>query len=348
MTDNELLKGFSGGDIRRFVDEQSRIQDLVDQAMGGPTMRAIIEASDPFRQLRLQIPSVLGVEAQLSSSMRAALDAASGINLSATDQFVQQLFDDQQTLVDRATAALTPQIDHLALAQQAIQPYLGIERLADQMRLETAGVQSLRSMYDSIDQALNFAQGLDINALLGMNPDALLDKINPLQRYLQELEESLADLGPIEEADEPESKLTRANVLAGLDILRHVLFEYVYKIMIVWLALHGSGALDQEQLDRIEHAVLQIAEHHQAVEALHDDIATGSELRTTITTTQVYLRTGPSQANDDITLLPAGTQFVATRHHEEWSAGMATLENGSQLPGWVHSDYLVPVPSEPE
>lgn len=213
--------GFSDDYLRHFLDEQNRMQDLVDQAMGGPTMRAIIEASDPFRQLRHQIPSVLGVEAELSSSMRAALDAASGASLSATDQFLQ-LFDDQQTLIERATAALTPQIDHLALAQQAIQPYLGIERLADQMRLETAGVESLRSMYDSIDQALNFAHGLDTSALLGMNPDALLDKISPIQKHLQELEESLAGLGPIEGADEPDSKLTRAKVLAGLDILRHV------------------------------------------------------------------------------------------------------------------------------
>ena len=336
----------SDDNIRRFLDERNRIQDLLDQAMGGPTMRAIIEAREQGQQWWPQIPSVLGAESELSPSIRAALDAASGINATATDQFVQKLFDDKQSLIDRATAALTPQMAHLTLAQQAIQPYLGIERLEDQIRPKTASFESLRSMYDSIDQALKFAEGLDTSSLLVMSPETLLGKISPIQRHLQELEESLADHGPIEATDEPESKLSRAKVLAGLNILRHVLFEYVYKFMILWLALHGS--LDQEQLDRIEQAVLQIAEHHQAVEALHDDIAIGSELSTTITTTQVYLRTGPSQANDHITLLPAGTQFLVTRHHEEWSAGLATLENGSQLPGWVHSDYLVPVPSESE
>jgi hypothetical protein len=333
--------------IRRLLNEQNRVRDLVDQALGGPTIRAIFEAADPFQQLRHQLPSVLGVTEELWSNMRAAIDAASCIRPTApaTDPLIQNLIDEQRMLFERAEATLRPQIDQFALAQQAILPYLEIERLAEQMRLNTAAVASIQSMHESIDQALTFARGIDTNPLFGMNPAELLDRINPLQRHLKELEESLAHLGSVEEADAPDSKLTRAKILAGLDILRLVLFEYVYKIMMLWLALHGSGVINQEQLDRIESAVLQIAEHHQAVEAFHEDIANGSDLSTAITTTQVYLRTGPSQSNDSITLLPAGTQFLVTRQQDDWSAGLATMDNGSQLPGWINSDFLVPAPS---
>ncbi len=341
--------GFSDDHIRRLLDEQNRMQDLVDRAMGGPTMRAILEANEPFRQLRHLIPSVLGVESELLSSTRAALGGASSVSLSANDQFVRQLLDDRQATIERATEVLRPQIDQLALAQHAIQPYLDTVRLADQQRrLETAGVESLRSMCDSIDQAMNFGRGLDTDSLLGMDPDALLHKIDPLRRHLEELQESIAYLGTIGETDEPESKLTRADVLAGLDILRQVLFEYVYKIIIIWLALHGSCDVDQKQLDEIERTVIQIAKHHDAVETLRHDVAAGSEMSATITTTQVYLRTGPSQDNEHITLLPAGAQFLVTRQQEEWSGGLARLKNGNQLPGWVSSDYLVPVPSDSE
>ena len=79
--ESEPLTRFSDDHIRRLLEEQNRIQNMVDQATGGPAMRAIIEASDRVGELRRLFPSAFRFEAELSSSMRAVLDAASGVDI---------------------------------------------------------------------------------------------------------------------------------------------------------------------------------------------------------------------------------------------------------------------------
>lgn len=341
------LMSFGNDHIRRLVEEQDRVQRLIDQALGGPTMRAIAEASDPLRQLRNQIPSVLGIAAGLSSSIQASLDA-NLLAVAATNRLAPQLFKDQHDLVEQARKALASQLHQYQLADRAIKPFLDFERLTGQLHLGSSAVDSMSSMQASIDGALNLARGIDAKTLLAMSPDMLMDKIAPLRSRLLELEQNLGQLAHHDEPEDQKAKLTRANLLAGLDMLRVVLFEYVYKIVMIWLALSSSGNFDQQQLDRIERSVLQLVEHHHTVSALHDDIAEGHQLLVSVTTTEVFLRTGPSQLNESIVLLQPSARFLITRQQGEWSAGLATMADGKQFPGWIHTDYLVHISPEVE
>src|SRR5690606_35419296 len=162
--------------IRRILAEQKRMQDLVDQAMGGPNMRAMIESIKQFQEWKDNIPSYVGMTAKLFSEMRTALDTASGINISPTIQHVTQLFKEQQSLVNSAKNGLRPLLEHYELTRSALRPYFEHQQLANQFRINSSVVDSMQSIQAAIEDAMQFAKRIDTSTFPGMNVDELLSE----------------------------------------------------------------------------------------------------------------------------------------------------------------------------
>jgi hypothetical protein len=173
-----------------------------------------------------------------------------------------------------------------------------------------------------------------------------VQKLDPLRQHLERLEETFQDADIRAEESEAgrEPTFDRAKVIAGLKILDALIFDRIYKIVILWIALNSQSSIDPDQLNRVEAAIVRLAAQQQSVSMRQDVLSEGSELVEARTTTKVYLRTGPSQENEDILLLPPSTRFLITRERDGWSAGLAYVGESASIPGWVSSDFLVPSP----
>lgn len=333
--------------FQKFLEEQRRIDRLVDDALGVGSVRDLLADLDPIRRYEDQISRAISADLAKSSAVQAAIDAANGFSSSTVEQ-VRRDIETQQSLINQARGVWPDQIEHFGIADRAVQEYLKQERLL--MTTQASTIQEYlgpyRAIQDSINDTINFARSVDVDALLGLSADALIQKLGPLRRHLELLEEAFQETEVPAEDREASRKPTfdRAKVIAGLKILDALIFDRIYKIVILWIALSTSSSVDPEQLNRVEAAVAQLAEHQQSVSTLHDDLSEGHELIEALTTTKVYLRTGPSQANEDILLLPPSSRFLITQERDGWSAGLAYVGESNPIPGWVNSDFLVPVP----
>ncbi|MBK1618478.1 hypothetical protein CKO42_08510 [Lamprobacter modestohalophilus] len=333
--------------FRKFLEEQRRIDRLVNDAFGVGAVRNLLADLDPIRRYEDQISKSIFTDAANSSAVQAAIDAANGFGASALDQ-VRRDIENQQSLIDQARGVWPEQLEHFGITDRAVQRYLEQESLL--ITSQASAIQDYFEPYsaiqDSIKEAINFARNIDVDSLLGLNVDALMQKLDPLRQHLDLLEETFqeADI-PVEESGAArEPTFDRARIIVGLKILDALIFDRIYKIVILWIALNSTSSIDPDQLNRVEAAVVQLAEQQQSVSALHVDLSEGYELVEALTTTKVYLRTGPSQENDDILLLPPGSRFLITRERDGWSAGLAYVEESNPIPGWVSSDFLVPSP----
>lgn len=333
--------------IEKLLDEQRRIERLVYDACGVGAIRDLLADIDPIRRYEDQISTVISTDVTNLTAVQAAIDAVNGFNSSALDQ-VRRDIENQQSLIDQARGVWSEQLNHFGIADRAVQGYFEQEYL-----LATSQASALQdylkpysAVQDSINDAINFARNVDVDSLLGLNADALMQKLDPLRQRLGLLEETFQEAEiPVEDSKSGlEPTFDRAKVIAALKILDALIFDRIYKIVILWIALNSSSSIDPDQLNRVESAVVQLAEQQQSVLALHDDLSEGYELVEALTTTKVYLRTGPSQENEDILLLPPSTRFVITRERDGWSAGLAYFGNSNPIPGWVSSDFLVPSP----
>ena len=309
--------------IRRFLEEQRRINRLVSDAMRVNSVQRILDAIEPLHQYRDH------VSATLDQIQRDALE--------------------QQTLIDQATDVLPGQFNHYQFAEQAIRAHLDRElRLVAEPEAFPASLSPLKAIHDSIEDALRFTHDIDVQSLAGLGSQALLDKLNPLGSDLEVLADACQQVDLSEDGEEAdtENSFDRANLLTGLKILDALIFDRIYKIVILWIALNSCDGVDPEQLDRVENAVAKLAENQQTVVSFQEHLEVGHELVSAITTTSVYLRTGPSQERDAILLLPAGTQVSITSERDGWSAGLAYLGEDNPIPGWISSDFLVPNPDD--
>lgn len=331
--------------FQKFLEEQKRIDRLVNDTFGVGSIRDLLADIDPIRRYEEQISKAISTDIANSLTVQAAIDAANGFNSSALNQ-VRRDIENQQSLIDRVRGVWPEQLEHFGITDRAVQGYLEQERLL--MTSHASAIQDYLEPYsaiqDSINDAINFARNVDVDSLLGLNAEALMQKLDPLRQHLELLEETFQETEiPVEEY-EAGPTFDRAKVIAALKILDALIFDRIYKIVILWIALNSSGSIDPVQLNRVEAAIVQLAEQQQSVLTLHDDLSDGYELVEALTTTKVYLRTGPSQENEDILLLPSKSRFLVTRERDGWSAGLAYVGESNPIPGWVSSDFLVPFP----
>jgi len=322
---------------------------LIDDALGVGSIQTYLKQVDSIQQYQDRVSSMLEVDLK-RLGVQSALDQISNFSATETARIERQILD-QQCLIDQVREAWPDQSSYFSLADQAIQAQIDYEKqLLDAYGITNIAATVHQPLQEAIDRALDFTRGLDIDALLGMDQQSLVERLNPVQEQLEKLEKIYRefDFRDGDADDETETKSDRTKVLAGLKLLDSLIFDRLYKVLILWFAINSSSSVDSEQLNRIEGAVNQLAEHHHTIEAFHDELAEGHDLASTVTTTDVYLRTGPSVSNDEILLLQSGTRFLVTREHEEWSAGLAYAQGENPMPGWVHSDFLVPLPSENE
>lgn len=333
--------------FQKFLDEQRRIDRLVNDAFGVGAIRDLLADLDPIRRYADQISEAISIGGANLSAFQAEIDASNGFSSSALDQ-VRQDIENQQIFIEQARGIWPEQLEHFGITDRAIKEYLKQERLL--ITSQASALQDYLEPYsaiqESINHAINFTRNVDVDSLLGLNVDAMMQKLDPLRHHLKLLEETFqaAEI-PAEQGESGrQPTVDRDKVIVGLKILDALIFDRIYKIVILWVALNSSSSIDPDQLNRVEAAVAQLAEQQQSVSTLHDDLSEGYELVEAMTTTQVYMRTGPSQENEDILLLPPSTRFLITRERGGWSAGLAYVGESNPIPGWVSSDFLVPSP----
>lgn len=333
--------------FQNFLEEQRRIDRLVGGALGVGAVRDLLADLNPIQRYEDQICRAISADLAKTSAVQAAIDAANGFSLSAAEQ-VGRNIETQKSLINQARGVWPDQIEHFGIADRAVLEYLEQERLL--MTTQAVAIQENlephRAIQDSINDTINFARNIDVDALMGLSADALIQKLDPLRRHLEVLEETFQKAEILAEDRETSRKpaFDRAKIIAGLKILDALIFDRIYKIVILWIALSSFSSVDSEQLNRVEAVVAQLAEQQRSVSTLHDDLSEGYELIEALTTTKVYIRTGPSQANEGILLLAPSSRFLITQERDGWSAGLAYVGESNPIPGWVNSDFLVPVP----
>jgi len=328
--------------FRRLLDESKHRSALVDKAFGAYSAQELLGSIDLIDRYKKQITSAIGIESINSSSMQAAISAVSGLSLFANEEVRRHLID-QQSLINQVREVWPGQIKQpvpAAIAfveQQKLLMSSGVDTFLDT-------VNPYADIKSSLANALQLTKGIDVDALLGLKADLLLQQIDPIKDHLKKLEESFLQFKPPDDASlRAVSESDRAKIISGLRLLDIIIFDRIFKIVMLVLALSSSGEV--ERISQIENVIYKLAEHQQNILSLQEKLLGHNEFLSTVTT-DVYLRTGPSTSNDSICLLRLGTQFLVTKERDGWSAGMVYLSEENPVYGWVNSDFLVPLEAQ--
>jgi len=324
------------------LDESKHRSALVDKAFGAYSAQELLGSIDLIDRYKKQITSAIGIESINSSSMQAAISAVSGLSLFANEEVRRHLID-QQSLINQVREVWPGQIKQpvpAAIAfveQQKLLMSSGVDTFLDT-------VNPYADIKSSLANALQLTKGIDVDALLGLKADLLLQQIDPIKDHLKKLEESFLQFKPPDDASlRAVSESDRAKIISGLRLLDIIIFDRIFKIVMLVLALSSSGEV--ERISQIENVIYKLAEHQQNILSLQEKLLGHNEFLSTVTT-DVYLRTGPSTSNDSICLLRLGTQFLVTKERDGWSAGMVYLSEENPVYGWVNSDFLVPLEAQ--
>lgn len=328
--------------FRRLLDESKHRSALVDKAFGAYSAQELLGSIDLIDRYKKQITSAIGIESINSSSMQAAISAVSGLSLFANEEVRRHLID-QQSLINQVREVWPGQIKQpvpAAIAfveQQKLLMSSGVDTFLDT-------VNPYADIKSSLANALQLTKGIDVDALLGLKADLLLQQIDPIKDHLKKLEESFLQFKPPDDASlRAVSESDRAKIISGLRLLDIIIFDRIFKIVMLVLALSSSGEV--ERISQIENVIYKLAEHQQNILSLQEKLLGHNEFLSTVTT-DVYLRTGPSTSNDSICLLRLGTQFLVTKERDGWSAGMVYLSEENPVYGWVNSDFLIPLEAQ--
>jgi len=323
-------------DIKRVLEEQKRFR-MVEELTSASEVQRALEAADPFRNQREQILAMLDSRSKALSALDWAVKLEKVFDPPHEDRLATDLLAHQRGVLDLARSAVEPFKEHLELINRE---YRAVQDVARE------SIAAYESIHKPIEDALRISSMFSAETLLGLSPEALVRQLDPLSEHLREFERfshQFEDAGAVKSEESKPQSLEAA--AAGLLVLKRAL-QCVRIAVSIWLTVNHGPDIADATLERIKEVMIYVADRQLVAHQMLDHLITTERITVAATTTTVRLRSGPSTATAELLMLEPDTRFIVTGNKEGWASGIATLKDGSTRPGWVMSDYLVPIQSE--